>query len=221
MAWNVPIFSASTILREASVGDVDSGKLLDDETVASTIWNHLAERRMQHVLQDTTATTTATILSHYVMDGFPRTRNQIDIMEATWPEQYRVCAAFHIDVPDTVCVQKIAGRRRCRICNQEPNSADVQTDDGFDLPPTRPQVCKNDRCDPAADWSRRPDDESADIVRNRIAQYRVHEEPLIDYYRSIDGLCSLTPYRGEKDIPTLQKKLEEWMMQRRRQQEIA
>jgi len=151
-------------------------------------------------------------MSHFLMDGFPRTRQQIDYMNQEWPAEYQILTAFRLNVPDSVCAQKIAGRRVCQICHHEPNSANVVTD-GFVLPPTIPIVCK-DRCNPDKDWVRRADDESEEVIAQRLRDYREHEQPLIDYYESCHGLCSFTPYYGAKDVPKLQKALEDWFASR-------
>jgi adenylate kinase len=187
-AWQVPLYSASTILRKSQnmMGlDLDSGRLVDCSIVAQTILQFL---QLQHGMesgvtykdyrdddrmegerfarpkQDATLGYTINGQS-FVMDGFPRTRRQIDLMNDTWPEHYRISTALRLDVPDEVCAQKIAGRRVCAICQQEPNSADVRTA-GFVLPPTIPSVCQN-QCRPAIHWTLRPDDNDIDIITQR------------------------------------------------------
>lgn len=199
-AWKVPLYSASKILRQSSIS-TDSGKLVDCETVSTALLKFLQENDAAQ--------------THFLMDGFPRTRQQIDFMNHEWPAEYRVSTAFRLNVPDAVCAQKIAGRRVCQICHHEPNSADVVFE-GFVLPPTIPTVCQG-RCDPAKDWVRRADDESDHVIAQRLQDYRLHEQPLIDYYESCAGLCSFTPYYGVKDVPKLQQALEEWFAMRQRQ----
>lgn len=196
-AWKVPLLSASKILRQSSIS-TDTGKLVDCETVSSALLRFLKKHHQ----------------SHFLMDGFPRTRQQIDLMNKEWPVEYRISTAFRLDVPDTVCAQKIAGRRLCRICHQEPNSANVVTE-GFVLPPTRPTVCE-DRCDPERDWDRRADDESDEVIAQRLRDYRQHEHPLVDYYECCGGLFSFTPYFGAKDVPKMQQALEDWLTTRHR-----
>jgi adenylate kinase len=198
-AWKVPLYSASRILRQSSiVADLDSGNLVDCETVSTTLLSFLQE---QHAAS-----------THFLMDGFPRTRQQIDLMNAQWPADYQITTAFHLNVPDAVCAQKIAGRRVCSICHQEPNSADVHIA-GFVLPPSIPAKCQN-KCNPVTDWKRRPDDECDTIIARRLADYRRHEQPITDYYTSTHALCSFTPYYGVKDVPKLQQTLEDWFMAR-------
>lgn len=200
-AWNVPLYSASRILRQSKTAhfDLDSGTLVDCETVSNALLSFL--HKQHHAGNKKTQC--------YLMDGFPRTRQQIELMNEQWPDSYKISTAFHLNVPNEVCAQKIAGRRVCAVCHQEPNSADVNIA-GFVLPPTIPAVCNN-RCRPdETDWNRRPDDDCDDIIAKRLADYRHHERPLVEYFQSIDGLCSFTPYFGIKDVPRLQQTLEDW-----------
>lgn len=190
-AWNVPLYSASIILRQSSIS-TDTGNLVDCELVSTTLLNFFQQSHT----------------SNFLMDGFPRTRQQIDYMDQEWPEEYRITHALRLEVPDIVCAQKIAGRRVCRICQHEPNSAHVETK-GFLLPPMRPSVCEN-RCEEGTDWFKRADDVSNDMIAKRLGDYRRHEQPLVEYYQSCGALCSFSPYNGAKDFPLLQQTLEEW-----------
>ena len=208
-AWDVPLFSASKILRQSSIA-TDTGKLIDCATVSTALLQFL---KQQHVAPQNKSQREHHHQQHFLMDGFPRTRQQIDFMNHEWPTEYRTTTAIRLNVPDAVCAAKIAGRCVCRICHHEPNRANVVTADGFVLPPTIPNVCDN-RCDPAVDWERRVDDESEAVIALRLRDYRRHEQPLIDYYESCSGLCSFTPYNGAKDIPKMQQSIENWFATR-------
>jgi adenylate kinase len=214
-AWQVPLYSASRILRSATAAggvsfDLDSGRLVDCEIVAGILLDFLENQHLP-TQQQQNSSQHHRYSSFFLMDGFPRTRQQIDQMNATWPKSLQIHAAFRLDVPDEVCVQKIRGRRMCRICHLEPNTADVRTEDGFILPPTRPGTCQN-RCDPNTDWFRRPDDESTEIIAARILEYRKHEEPIVEYYEQAGELCSYRPLYGIQSMPEMQTKLQEWLI---------
>lgn len=226
-AWQVPLYSASRILRQQSSAssatascsrsDLDAGNLFDCDAVCRTLLSFLLEQQPEHPAAD----------AFYIMDGFPRTPRQVDVMRATWPEPYHLSRALHLNVPDAVCALKIAGRRVCAACHQEPNIAHVQHHvSGFVLPPTLPVGCRRHRCRPATDWTRRPDDASDIVVAKRLAVYRHHERPLLHYYATGDNdndsnqktknstnsnLCSFTPYRGILDFPQMQQTLEDWL----------
>lgn len=221
-AWQVPLYSASSILRASGdVADLDSGNLADCTAVTKILIEFIQGQQKQPppttTLKPGTSISTASSRGqqsvqqpvNFLMDGFPRTRRQVDLMNDTWPPRYRIATALHLNVPDEVCARKIAGRRICTVCQQEPNSADVNTA-GFVLPPTVPSVCQN-RCRPETEWKRRPDDDSEIIIAMRLADYRLHEQPLVDYYTAINGLVSFTPYHGIKDAYEMRQSIERWL----------
>jgi adenylate kinase len=201
--WGIPFLSTSSILRQSTtVFDLDSGKLVDCETVSDTLLKYLSSRFSEDGDSGTP--------SNFILDGFPRTVQQIEIMNRSWPEYLRVHAAVYLDIPDIVCEQKMLGRRKCVTCGKNYNVANVQTD-GFDLPPLLPQpTCQVENCNPDTDWTRRPDDTPA-IVRTRLTDHRHHEQPILDYYQGQGRLLSLTPYKGSKDMPRIKTSLEEWL----------
>ena len=198
--FEAPIYSASSILvsvlSPSTKKAMDAGHLLDDVDVSNAILAYLKENSPKG--------------SYFFMDGFPRTLRQVHIMQSTWPREFQMRSAVHLDVPDSVCSQKIMGRRQCSVCNQQPNIANVQTD-GFDLPPLMPPDCNN-RCDSTgSDWKQRQDDLSMETVNNRLESYHKHSNPIIECYDGDGALFRFRPYKGEKDIPVMVSKLGEWI----------
>jgi adenylate kinase len=189
--WNAAIISTSDVLRANPTLDLDSGKLIDCQEVSDLLLSYLLKQQQG-----------------YILDGYPRTLQQIELMRNDWPEDRQIEAAIHLNIPDEVCKQKSLGRRICHICKGFPNEADVQYG-WFDLPPTRPEDC-GDRCDPDQDWSKRKDD-TPGIIQERLAIHRQHEDPIIDYYRSKNALLEVIPFNGLKDVPILAETCEEWL----------
>ncbi|KAL7572580.1 hypothetical protein ACA910_000397 [Epithemia clementina (nom. ined.)] len=74
-----------------------------------------------------------------LLDGFPRTLLQIELMQEQWPIELQIQTAIHIHVPDSVCQAKMLGRRVCSICQRPFNVASVHWD-GFDLPALVPDL---------------------------------------------------------------------------------
>jgi adenylate kinase family enzyme len=257
---------------------MNSGTLVDCEIVSQTILSFLQEHhplperynnnesdnnvgRSTDATVHTTTTATTTASSHYcqpfILDGFPRTQQQIQYMNTQWPVPYRVTHAIHLQIPDHVCQAKMLGRRQCAVCQGAPNVAHVQTIDGFDLPPTQPSQCSKSRrrttlgggtgdsdgCHAQLDgqWRTRPDDDTVDVIQARLREYRLHEAALVEYFSKrshpddnddkhdansnyadarattttvpsvLPYLCSITPYRGILDFPTIQLRLEQWL----------
>lgn len=199
--WGIPIHSASTILRNHALVDtkrqMEIGAFLDDHFVTDTILSFLESNDSQ---------------SAFLMDGFPRTMIQLELMLWTWPSRFRIQSAFHLDVPEVVCAQKMAGRRKCLLCGQEPNEAYVRTQ-GFHLPPMKPNDCHN-RCQPSRDWVQRSDDTSDYIIQKRLAKYRTHSKPILQRYEEANELFAFRPYNGAKDVPAMVAALETWLKKR-------
>ena len=77
------------------------------------------------------------------------------------------------------------------------------------MPPTIPDACTKE-CNPDVDWTQRPDDKDEAVIEQRIKEYRSHEEPILEHYRSSGRLFSFRPLRGARDVPQMQRLLEEW-----------
>lgn len=213
-AWDVPLITTSTVLRSATDSsgslDLDSGRLVDCQTVSNLLWEYLEQN--QHD-------------KHYILDGFPRTALQIELMQSQWPKNLQVHAALHLDIPDEVCIQKSLGRRHCSLCASYVNLANVQIGQ-FDLPPTFPKECQykdKENVHPSrpchTHWTTRKDD-TDEIIRERLRLHHTHQDPIVDYYRSSHRLLQVTPYKGLCDVPLLQQTCEEWLRQHPAEQSL-
>jgi adenylate kinase len=134
----------------------------------------------------------------FLLDGFPRTQRQADILDGALDRRGRaITAVLLITVPDDVIEQRITGRRMC------PDGHTYHVD--FN-PPEREGVC---------DVDGKPlelrDDDKPETVRKRLATYHDQTEPLVDRYetagllRRFDGTVSPDEVFGHirKTITTL------------------
>ena len=208
--WNVNLWTASDILRSssgavaASANLMNSGKLVDCQTVSKVLKRHL---------------TNDSGSSYYILDGFPRTLQQIHYMESDWPIQNREHFALYLDVPDAVCQIKLLGRRCCGICGSNYNINAVRGEEGYFMPAHLPNsidddaACPHGDCDPERDWKKRQDD-VPEIVQERLRAHRHHEQPIINYYQSKGQLIQVKPYHGFQDVPKIRRILEEFLIKR-------
>ncbi|HXW59460.1 MAG TPA: adenylate kinase [Solirubrobacteraceae bacterium] len=121
----------------------------------------------------------------FLLDGFPRNREQADALEeALAGLQRRLTAALLIEVPDDEVVRRLAGRR---VCVKNPaHIYHVEFD-----PPKHEGVCDQD----GSRLVQREDDKEQ-TIRHRLEVYHAQTEPLIAYYdeqellRRFDGLRS-------------------------------
>jgi adenylate kinase len=174
--FQVPFISTGQMLR-ANVQNgtelgreaekyMSAGELVPDELMVAMV----AERLRHKDAQD-----------GFILDGFPRTIEQAQALDAQLRElRRRVTAALLIHVPDEDVIRRLSGRR---VCVKGGHNYHVEFD-----PPKHDGVCDQD-------GSRliQRDDDTPEVVRNRLLVYHEKTEPLVSYYdeqglmRRVDG----------------------------------
>jgi adenylate kinase len=148
---------------------MDAGELVPDDLIVAMA----AERLQEEDARD-----------GFILDGFPRTIEQAKALDKQLAELgRRVTAALLIDVPDDEVIRRLSGRR---VCVKAGHNYHVEFD-----PPKNDAICDQD-------GSRliQRDDDTPEVIRNRLRVYHKQTEPLIDYYdkqgvmRRIDGTRS-------------------------------
>jgi adenylate kinase len=112
----------------------------------------------------------------YVLDGFPRTAAQAEMLEGLATRQDKVLSAILIDVPFEWLEKRMTGRRICPACGEIYNIY-------FRAP-------KNDsRCDlhPDTELIHRADDDEQK-VRVRLETFNRETAPVLEYYRRTERL---------------------------------
>ncbi len=137
-------------------GYMDSGALVPDEIIVEVI---LAQ------LQDLGGA------SGFLLDGFPRTGPQAESLDAALAKAgQKVDLVVNIQVPDEEIVGRITGRRSCPTCGAVYHLEH--------LPPARPGLCDVE----GAGLVHRQDD-TREVVQQRLAAYHAQTAPLESYYR--------------------------------------
>ena len=159
--FNIPAISTGHIIRNAiaektpvgveAKGYIDRGELVPDSIVVEMVKERLKESDCQN---------------GYILDGFPRTVSQAEIMEKLPIE---VDLVLEISVDTEIIVDRLSGRRECQTCGA--------TYHVTDNPPKQEGVC--DSCGGVV--THRMDD-IPEIIRNRIDVYHEQTEPLKQYY---------------------------------------
>jgi len=117
----------------------------------------------------------------YVLDGFPRTAAQAEMLKGLAERQKKVLSAILIEVPFELLKKRMTGRRSCPVCGEIYNI--------YFRPP------KNDsRCDlhPEAELIHRADDDEQK-VRVRLETFVRETAPVLEHYeragrlRRVDG----------------------------------
>lgn len=124
----------------------------------------------------------------YVLDGFPRTAAQAEILEGLATRQGKSLSAILIHVPFESLEKRMTGRRSCPVCGEIYNIY-------FRAP-------KDDsRCDfhPQAELIHRADD-NEDKVRVRLETFSRETAPLLEYYESSGRLHRVDGTQDPEEI---------------------
>ena len=132
-------------------GILDSGKLVDDETTIALVKERLARDNVQ---------------KGYILDGFPRTIPQAEALAAF----SSVDKVVNFDLPDSVVLERLGGRRVCRGC-------------GYNFHAIFNKSAKEGVCDHCDGEIYTRDDDQPEAVQKRLEVYRAQTAPLIDFYR--------------------------------------
>jgi len=163
--FGLPYYSTGNILRDAVENGtelgrkakefMDAGELVPDDLITNVI----AERLDSGDADD-----------GFLLDGFPRTIGQAEMLEGALGERNRkVTAALLIEAPDEEVVRRLSGRRQC-VKNGHVYHVE------FD-PPKNEGVCDQD-----GSRLEQRDDDKPETVQKRLAVYHEQTEPLILWY---------------------------------------
>ena len=188
----LPQISTGDILRaRAQQNDVLAGEIRKVQEAGKLASDDLVIR----VVQDRTAQPDCT--NGYVLDGFPRTPAQAEMLERLAVKQGHTLAAILINVPAELLQKRATGRRSCPVCGEIYNI--------YFKPPRREGFCD---FHPEAVLLLRADD-TEDKIRVRLATYNQQTKPLIDYYEKTGRLHRVD---GTKDQETIHREIRNILM---------
>jgi len=145
-----------TDLGKKAQGYMDAGTLVPDDLIVQMMSNAIAKAGP----------------AGYVLDGFPRTVNQAKALdESLAGGTGGIDIVINLQVDDNVVLDRITGRRSCPKCGAVYHVRN--------MPPKRDEVCDLD----GTKLVQRPDD-TAEVVKNRLATYYQQTEPVVEYYKS-------------------------------------
>ena len=163
--FDLPYYATGDILRAAieagsELGKkakeyVDRGDLVPDEVICDVIMERIDTPESE---------------DGFILDGFPRTLGQAEVLEEALGRRGRsLTAALLIDAPAEEVIRRLSGRR---ICVENQHVYHVEFD-----PPKEDGVCDQD----GSRLIQREDDKP-ETVRKRLAVYHDQTEPLIEWY---------------------------------------
>ncbi len=148
---------------------MDTGNLVSDEVLASV----LLER-----------TTSLDCRNGFVLDGYPRTIPQANLLETLAEQQGKSIVLLKIGLDEDLLMKRLTGRATCSKCGEIYNT--------YFCPPRENGVCDVD----GAPLMKRGDDRP-EAVTLRLAAYHAMTEPLVAYYRQTGRLIDVD---GGKEV---------------------
>jgi adenylate kinase len=162
---------AGTELGRLVEGILARGELVDDETTVRIIDTRLSSKEAER---------------GFVLDGFPRTKNQAEALDRILSGRGEsLDLVLAIDVAEEAILERARTRRVCTLCGKP-----------YNIKSQPPQIAgKCDEC--GGDLASRKDDKE-ETVRDRLDVYRSLTEPLRGYYEE-QGLVAEVDGQGEID----------------------
>src|SRR5918992_6293040 len=177
--FDLPYYATGDILRAAIAEGTELGKEAQPIVEAGDL---VPDELMIGVIMERLDTPEAE--DGFVLDGFPRTVGQAEVLEEALDRRGRsLTAGLLIDTPDEVVLKRLSGRR---ICVKNGHVYHVDSN-----PPKNDGVCDID----GSKLVQR-DDDKPETVKKRLQVYHDQTEPLIDWYeergllRRFDGTRS-------------------------------
>ncbi|MDY3052729.1 MAG: adenylate kinase [Ndongobacter sp.] len=165
----------SNIKNETELGKkvkeyLAAGALVPDELTIDLVWDRLNEDDC---------------VKGFLLDGFPRTLAQAKALDERMKEcELAIDYALNFTVPNDVLIRRLAGRRVCPECGST-----------FHIDNHPSGVC--DEC--GSELIQREDD-TEQVIRDRIKVYETQTAPLVDYYRQQGCLISVDGTRPVADV---------------------
>ena len=182
----IPQISTGDMFREMKNSDTPLAKEVQAIMAAGQL---VSDNLTFQIVQ----TRTSRESSSYILDGFPRTAVQAEMLENLAKDQKREISAILIDVPLDQLEKRMTGRRSCSVCGEIYNI--------YFKPPKNDNVCD---FHPEVQLSHRIDD-TEEKVKVRLATYEENTKPLLDYYeksgrlQKVDGTGDLENIYHEID----------------------
>ncbi|CAN5415599.1 adenylate kinase [soil metagenome] len=129
----------------------------------------------------------------YILDGFPRTAVQAEMLEVLAEEQGKEISAILVDVSNDQLMKRLTGRRNCPVCDEIYNI--------YYKPPKNDNYCDFHL---KTQLNHRADD-TEETVKVRLATYEKQTKPLIDCYEKTKRLQKVD---GTGELEAIYQELE-------------
>jgi len=162
---------------------VNSGRLVPDNIIMEVLYQKIKEPGSSRGI---------------ILDGFPRTVNQLKMFNEVFP----IHLVVNIEERHDYIMASLLGRRTCMDCGMS-YSAYSYYKDGYELDVQMP--VKKGVCDCCGGEVKTREDDKEEIVKARLKEYKEKTYPLLKKLKEDGNLMSFEPKRGERDYPKLQQ----------------
>ncbi len=181
----VPQISTGDMFREMKKADTPPARELQAIMAAGKL---VSDELTYKIVKDRTSRENG----NYILDGFPRTAVQAEMLERLAQEQDKLIQAIEIDVPKEELHKRLTGRRSCPVCGEIYNI--------YSKPPRNDNRCDFHR---EAQLTHRADD-NEESVSTRLATYERETKPLLEYYEKTGRLSKVS---GEGDLEKIYREV--------------
>eukprot|EP00946_MAST-07B_sp_MAST-7B-sp1_P003404 g3404.t1 len=148
---------------------MDAGELVSDEIVCGIVAENIYSKKCS---------------KGFILDGFPRTVPQAQMLDKMLAEKGdSLTKVVHFDLPDSVVVKRIAGRRVHPASGRSYHTI-------FNPPKVE------DVDDVTGEPLIQRKDDNPDTIKTRLASYHAKTSPLIEYYKKMGVLASVNADQG-------------------------
>lgn len=150
---------------------MSSGKLVPDEVVLSMLFERISREDCK---------------KGYLLDGFPRTIEQAEAFDKKIKNNQLSLTVININVPDAILIDRITGRLSCKKCGAIYHKKYYP-----------PKI--SEKCDKCSSKLIQREDDSEEVLKERLQAYHKQTQPLIDYYKKRNGFFFEVDGQMKKD----------------------
>jgi len=180
--YNMYHLSTGDLLREISKSDtelgkevkelIDNGKLIDDELMLKLLKEKISSLENNDGI---------------IFDGFPRTIRQAEMLnELLSSMNQSIDRVIYLEVDKEIASKRATGRVTCPNCG---NIYNIYFDD-----------IKDNKCNNCNVTLSKREDDTIEKFNNRFDTYMSSTKPVIDYYRDLNILYTVSSIGDKKDI---------------------
>lgn len=138
---------------------MDKGELVPDSVTIKMFENEITKEKYKN---------------GFLLDGFPRTVNQANELINLFNKlSIKLNAVINLSISDELIIERISNRLTCPICGEVYHRLNKK--------PKVDMLCDNDQTPLIV-----REDDSKEVVQNRLNVYREQTEPVLEYFKKVN-----------------------------------